>query len=242
VPTVSGGSPERTTQVKTVASISAYAGGRPTPWNEVVERIDAVNPAIIEIAVGFTKGGYPASDCERWRKEGREVIGHHTISCPYTGRPIIPGKDLAASVIDAVKGLGLSRYSFHALPVWSAMHLAGPLLADGVEVCIENMHPGYPGNGFAEMRQLMFFIPQQVGVLVDLAHAKLTGDTEAFEACIRAGHMDGHPIREVHYSENDGRRDLHLPCPMPEVLQDFQGYIVPEGRFNYVLGAHYTKP
>ncbi len=109
-----------------------------------------------------------------------------------------------------VSGMGyyvvgvVRRYALECME--AAADKAGGL---GIEVCVENMFPGY--GLFYEPREFIEVFERipALGMTLDLGHANVDGGgaTRALEFIRRFGSR----IRHLHVSDNRGKRDEHLP-------------------------------
>ena len=88
-----------------------------------------------------------------------------------------------------------------------------------VKLLIENLFPGVKKQAslfcsLSEIKEYMSLVPQSVGLLLDLGHLNISSNLLEFD---RDEFLDdyldefGSRLYEIHISENDGFRDLHLP-------------------------------
>lgn len=92
-------------------------------------------------------------------------------------------------------------------------------LNNGIILLLENLFPGRTDNyslgcTFYEMKEIMSIVPEQVGLLLDLGHLNVSSRILGFDKYV---FLDkylaefGDRIHEVHFSENNGLEDEHLP-------------------------------
>lgn len=90
---------------------------------------------------------------------------------------------------------------------------------NGVNLILENLFPGRSCNyslgcTFDEIKEIMSLVPEVVGLLLDLGHLNVSSyilDFDKFSFLEQYFVEFGDRLYEVHFSENSGEADEHLP-------------------------------